>query len=825
MGIWDKVKEVFTGPEQPKRITVPTTKYPKDYDSSKPDSGYTIETSKYGTTIKRSDFKSKRRGGGGSSGGGGISAAEVERRQQAEIARQAELKRQQEEAQRLADKLKAEREQKAQSQTISGQVNIKEDKKGFNESFGTIQNQGINNVPFNAQVYTSPTIEERTTGSFVADGKTIPTTSFFLIEPPKYGSGGGAVKETKVFPSSITPSGAVFSIEGYEDVTIEKEHIAGGEPRTLFDKTKSVAVGAYEKSESALRKTFTDPLASFIVEETKGTSFGGETGLTLEKAKSNIRESTEFLISGKYPKVLARGGEIISGAGIGIVEDVRYKPGKQIAILAATVGIGYGASAITVGATSASTALFGARAGVYTGVGLKTAQIGAGVVLGGGFAIKTGTAIKAKVKEGDYLGAGSILGVASKDIGIGAYGFKSGQKLFSQTRGWWATRGRSELNIQQGDYPQAPTSKQLKMFQENVIKELGTKPGAFHTTSDVFYKGGKITPQAGTSELPGLYGSTQISRPFAKISGSGDKGNILTGVTNWKDWFKVSGRPGVAYLKPESFRYSQAVKFPNIIGEQKFSYRFIKPAKAGVADVPLIKSEIEAIFRTGAGEYGFTSGKYYTTIKGVRVPIDVFGYSGTPGTTATPILNLPSTPTYSGLSAKGYYSGVPSSSLSPAFGITTSLISSSSSSKIFPSSSASLISSYKPLYSYGSSYSKPYGSSSNLFGSSSRAFGSSSQSSGSSSSLSYIYGGSSSGSSSFSGLLPGRPGGLLPKFPKYKEKTKRKIKLFKQPTKYQTSFSGSILNLRISKPGIAAGALSVRGILDSKKKKKYNSIY
>jgi len=124
--------------------------------------------------------------------------------------RQAELKRQQEEAQRLADKLKAEREQKAQSQTISGQVNIKEDKKGFNESFGTIQNQGINNVPFNAQVYTSPTIEERTTGSFVADGKTIPTTSFFLIEPPKYGSGGGAVKETKVFPSSITPSGAVF---------------------------------------------------------------------------------------------------------------------------------------------------------------------------------------------------------------------------------------------------------------------------------------------------------------------------------------------------------------------------------------------------------------------------------------------------------------------------------------------------------------------------------------------------------------------------------------------------------------------------------------
>ena len=67
---------------------------------------------------------SSRRGGGGSSGGGGISAAEVERKRQAEIARIAELKRQQEEAQRLADKLKAEREQKAFGQTVEGQVNI-----------------------------------------------------------------------------------------------------------------------------------------------------------------------------------------------------------------------------------------------------------------------------------------------------------------------------------------------------------------------------------------------------------------------------------------------------------------------------------------------------------------------------------------------------------------------------------------------------------------------------------------------------------------------------------------------------------------------------
>jgi len=85
----------------------------------------------------------------------------------------------------------------------------------------------------------------------------------------------------------------VFSIEGYEDVTIEKEHIAGGEPRTLFDKTKSVAVGAYEKSESALRKTFTDPLASFIVEETKGTSFRWRNWANIRESKNQTLEKVQ----------------------------------------------------------------------------------------------------------------------------------------------------------------------------------------------------------------------------------------------------------------------------------------------------------------------------------------------------------------------------------------------------------------------------------------------------------------------------------------------------------------------------------------------------
>ena len=762
-------------------------------------------------------------GGGGGRGGGngssGPSQAQIAAAQAAEQKRQAELQRKQEESRRLAAKVKSERDNKIDSQKIGGQVNLK-DNTATNQNYGTIQNYGVKNAPSNIQVYTEPTIEKRTTGSFVDvnTGKNIPTSSYFLIEPPAYGSGGGVVKETKIKPSAINPSGAVFNIEGYEQITVEKELDASTDKRNIYDKTKSVVVGAYEKAESKSRKAFTDPLASLIVESTKGTSFGGETGLTLEKAKSNIRESTDLLISKGAKPGFANTGEFISGVGVGIVEDVRYKPGKQVAILAATAGLGYGLSAGTVGVTSATTKLFGASAGLYTGVGLKTAQIGAGAILGGGFAINIGGEVITKAKAGDYLGAGSTLGVASKDLAIGAYGFKSGQKLFTQSRGLWATKGRDYLEIKQGDYPQAPTSKQVKMFKENVIPELGAKPGAFHTTSEVFYKGGKIVPSGGSSELPGLYGSTQISKPFARISGSGDKGNILAGLKNWKNMFKVEGKPGVAYLQPEEFRYSPAIKDPNFqaiklgggkflrTGTADYPYKFVNPPKPGAADVPLIKSEIEAIFRPGAGEYGLSSGKYYTNIKGVRVPIDVFGYAGPTG--STPVVNL-KVPTYSSGASKGYYSGAGLSSASPSIGLVTSIVSKRSSGMLPPSSS-SLISSYKLPSSYGSSYGKPSSSASYIYGSSG-GFGSSSGGSGSSSSASYIFGGSSSGSSSSSGLLPARPGGLLPKFPKIHEKAKRKIDLFNQPTQYQTSFSGSIL--KVKGKGLLPGGLSVRGII------------
>jgi len=67
---------------------------------------------------------------------------------------------------------------------------------------------------------------------------------------------------------------------------------------------------------------------------------------------------------------------------------------------------------------------------------------------------------------------------------------------------------------------------------------------------------------------------------------------------------------------------------------------------------------------------------------------------------------------------------------------------------------------------------------------------------------------------------PSKPG--ISKFdiktPKKKKKIKEKRKVYGQPTEFQTSFTGSILNLKIDRPGISAGALSIRGIISPKKK-------
>jgi len=322
------------------------------------------------------------------------------------------------------------------------------------------------------------------------------------------------------------------------------------------------------------------------------------------------------------------------GVITGIYQDIKEQPLKQIVLLGAGAGFGAGFKAISTGLSAIP------KVGGIATTTFKLGTTGYGVVEGAKVASAT---VGVMAMQEDLSKSGSVLGVTLKDTLLLGYGFTKGEKGFDILRGEYRTRGLKELQVPQGEYPQLPTNKQLEAFNKNVYKEISDEAIAFHTTPDVFYKGGTITPKSGTSELPGLYASTQVSTPFAKITGSGS--NLLKTLEQFKkaiiDMFSAEKNPGIAALEPKGFRevkfgYSAIPQFKGQKPSGRFFYGgkirdvyayFETPPKAGFMDIQKMKTEIEAIARTDAGIYGATGKRFYTEISGVKVPIDAFKYS------------------------------------------------------------------------------------------------------------------------------------------------------------------------------------------------------
>jgi hypothetical protein len=170
----------------------------------------------------------------------------------------------------------------------------------------------------------------------------------------------------------------------------------------------------------------------------------------------------------------------------------------------------------------------------------------------------------------------------------------------------------------------------------------GTAAKLFHTTGDIFWKKGITEINAGTSEVPSLYGAPFVSPRFLRLD-RGEYGFIW----NLKDMFRGL-KPGVLAITPEKgfeVRVPQRVK-PYVVDGQEFKYALPDPKtlEAGKAYVFKIKTEVEAglppihLERQHAGikltnkEYFFkypaTSGnKFIDVIQGkgsfgVKVPLD-----------------------------------------------------------------------------------------------------------------------------------------------------------------------------------------------------------
>jgi len=353
--------------------------------------------------------------------------------------------------------------------------------------------------------------------------------------------------------------------------------------------------------------------------------------------------------------------EFLKGATIGIVKDIRDRPLTNIA----EIGIGYVFGLAAEGIPlftrevlrlAPFTERFAPTITKTTKGGVTSLGLGIGALYVGekGYEV-----LSAKTPEE----AGKITGLTTKDILLTGYGISKGTKGALQIQGYLETKGRIELPFEklttkeiisgEDKFLLVQKSKQVSMFKDfnpydlpitklsrysgegelifpEAYKDLPFKMpgGSYHTTPSIFFKEGTITPKAGTSELPGLYVSTGISPAFAKLPGSSGKFDLVKYIT---ELFRVS-EPGVAYLQPKGFRYSPFKEVnPYKIGEQTFKYKFLNEPKQGYADIPLMKQEAEAILREEAGSYGLTGKQYYTTINGVRVPIDTFKFDETIG--------------------------------------------------------------------------------------------------------------------------------------------------------------------------------------------------
>ena len=397
---------------------------------------------------------------------------------------------------------------------------------------------------------------------------------------------------------------------------------ASTEPKPLTFKAKE----GYNILNTDIRESITEPIYKTL----------GKAGLDISNQETATKVASYTpqiqLLKLVSPSAAEKASKVYGGFVSGINRDIREQPLKQAVIYYITRGVGMGTKFFLGQASRVPWMVKGIQVVPATAkVGIK----GTEAFLVSKYAI--GTAKAYKEAETPEAKAG-ILGVTLKDIYVGSLGYRAGSKDYDVLASKVKTSGRVSQSTPQGEYPKAQPSKQLGMFERNVVPELSSKPGAYHTTSEQFWIKTKIIePRSGASELPGLYASTQVSTPFSRIPGSGGTTSFLSRIIPTKagliKWLNPVGDPAIAYLVPKGFRKVQVgwSKTPTFKGQASVRGKyavFKNKAVPGIADVPGMKTEIETIFRPDTGPYTFVSGKTYTTIKGVRVPVDVFEYGG-----------------------------------------------------------------------------------------------------------------------------------------------------------------------------------------------------
>lgn len=237
-----------------------------------------------------------------------------------------------------------------------------------------------------------------------------------------------------------TPTGRFLKVEGYEPTFVPNVLTASDKPISEFKKFTQPVVGfgkkvytSYLGMEEELASRTTEPLGFWVKEKTKGTSIGGETGLTFERARQNIEEKTFWVkekIKGlrwlpESDKKFLIGAttfvaEPFAFGAVRATEFAQKKPlltataGPALYYAGATLGLGFTLG--SAGATAISPALGAVTQGGIIGYGLTTG-------------ITQGASIYGRYKKASGRERGDILFYEVAPAAISIAGISKGAKI------------------------------------------------------------------------------------------------------------------------------------------------------------------------------------------------------------------------------------------------------------------------------------------------------------------------------------------------------------------------------------------------------------
>jgi len=706
--------------------------------------------------------------------------------------------------------------------------------------------QNIKNDYYKYQAYKNPPTSVITTSSPLAPSTTTAPPMKFVPPTSMPETQGLFGKVGEVYGKVETKaSQKLYDITGFSEEQHEKQ------------KADVLASEAFLKSNIAESTEFlkSKGVPSWIA-STGGwiANVGATTGTMIAGAVGSIGKKTidkPITTTGKYVAIGAAGagaGFILGGSGTllaGTKAGAVIIPAAKVA--GAGLGLVYGAGVYKE--VKAAPSSF-ERGGILGETILETTAFAGGYVSGKSGAAKVGDIWRTKGRV-----EVPVEDVVLKDVLVGKTKF-----VESKSYGY-----------------KGATGKQKQAFDVKVFEKGDS---AYHVTPETFWKSGEFKTVAGTSEFKGLYVAPSPSPYFGKVGttpksykislfGKGFEASskpsvakieglkfttklsktkaFVTGVkpeaeavvpvgvsfgkVSGKTYFKFGGRrfPIDVFKSTGGKGVGVSAELPSGYSAYKIpTYSLITPATVGVSSIISSKPAQTPSYTPSKP----STQKYYAPSKPITTLISSYKPSAPskpyPSSKTGGIVQTlpsyfapskPSAPSYIPSKPKPIVPSLPSYTPSKPKTITPSLPSYFAPSK--PSAPVSSIPSYKPskpsaVPSYFEpvrpsrpSYkpSKPYKPTPSYIPSGASYTKPSTV-------YSNIYGGSSS-----RGLLPSRTSmGILPKFPKIGERSGAKKQIYKQPTKFQTSFTGSIL--RVRGKGLAPGGLSIRGILDSKEKDK-----